>query len=251
MSAVTVDCNKFENATTACTTITLAGSTDSVCKEDASGANCLCNDQYGATNTACTKDTLKCTDLGETACGGSSDCKFVDKTCVCNPDKHFVADSTNLGFCVCDAGYGPSTSGSPTPCAACADKQFNGVPGLLCKDCPSGQKGAPTTTGGGNTHCICENTTQGIFGNDKKCVACNGEGQSINATNGNCECTEGYTQDATTGACSKSSSASPLAIIMICALIISIIASIATAAVMIRRKANNARAAEAIVSDAL
>ena len=141
------------------------------------------------------------------------------------------------------------TSGST--CTACSGKDYSSASGATkCETCDTGLKGAPAPgTTSGNTHCICNETTQGLF--NKKCIACSGDGYSINATNGNCECTEGYTQDATTGACSKSSSASPLAILIICSLIISIIASIATAAVMIRRKASNARAAEAIVSDAL
>ena len=107
MSAVTVDCTKFVHATTPCTTITLAGSTESVCKEDASGANCVCNDSpsYGATNTACTKTDLKCTDLGETACGQSSDCKFVNGTCGCDTTRNFVPQETS-GFCICAAGFG-------------------------------------------------------------------------------------------------------------------------------------------------
>ena len=117
-SPVTVNCTKF-NDTTPCADVKLANGSESICKAPSSGTgDCECNDtpMYGSTNTACTKDTLKCTDLGKMACGGSSDCKFVDKTCVCDPDKHFVADPNNLGFCVCDAGF---KKGTNTPCEAC------------------------------------------------------------------------------------------------------------------------------------
>lgn len=65
----------------------------------------------------------------------------------------------------------------------------------------------------------------------------------------NCTCATGYIlQD--DGSC-KASSASPFAIALICAMIISIAASIATAVVVVKRKANERRNAEALVSDAL
>ena len=146
------------------------------------------------------------------------------------------------GECLCKGGY-KYTNGA---CEACGANEYNPTPGSTeCKKCPT-----DATVGNDMTTCTCP-TDKGLF-NDK-CIDCKGDGYSINTTNNNCTCTEGYTQDNTTGACSKSgsSSASPLAILIICSLIISIIASIATAAVMIRRKATNARAAEAIVSDAL
>ena len=49
---------------------------------------------------------------------------------------------------------------------------------------------------------------------------------------------------------SNSSSASPLAVALIFALIVSVIVTITAAVVVIRRKANRAMEAEAIVSDA-
>ena len=78
-----------------------------------------------------------------------------------------------------------------------------------------------------------------------------GGANCVNPTGTNatkCVCATGFTAQ-TDGTC-KSSSASPLAIAIICALIVSIIASIAVAAIVIRRKVSNARAADAIVSDA-
>ena len=75
-----------------------------------------------------------------------------------------------------------------------------------------------------------------------------GDGYKI--TDDVCLCADGYTQDETTGEC-KASSASPLAVALICALIVSVVASVATAAVVLKRKAAATRDVFPVVSDAL
>ena len=137
-----------------------------------------------------------------------------------NKDKDTCEATANNGACafidskcVCAAGYG-SSKADGSDCAPCKGSEYKAAASVAkCDTCAEGSYTAPAN------------------GSDSKIT---------NTTGPNTQCIA-----------AGSSSASPLAILIICSLIISIIASIATAAVMIRRKANNARAAEAIVSDAL
>ena len=210
---------------------------NAICAVPNASTTCKCETNYGAANSAdgsaCTKQGLTCAELNEKACVLTGDkCELSGSACQVkgsNPPTPTPsgidcsaptteADCTKITGCAfvsnkceCAAGYGGADSKS---CAPCKGSEYKAEAGsVACSKCAEGSYTAPAN---GSDSAI-TNTT----GPNTQCIA------------------------------AGSSSASPLAIIVICALIISIIASIATAAVMIRRKATNARAAEAIVSDAL
>ena len=225
--------------TTDCADITLSGGNDAICAVPSGGSGCGCSADFGGstTPTACTKSGVNtCAQLGEKACGLQSTCEWdanaspaaacKNKTtpqppasnvidCSAGTDETACAKITGCAFvsskCECAAGYGGADN---TKCAPCKGNEYKAAAGsAACSKCAEGSYTAPANGSAADV----TNTT----GPNTQCIA------------------------------AGSSSASPLAILIICSLIISIIASIATAAVMIRRKATNARAAEAIVSDAL
>ena len=264
MSAVTIAVNCSSLTGAACD-IKETGGTTVVCAD--SNNVCTCDaTTYSDTsntkpNTECVKTNggLTCATFDtKEGCAITSACAFDDKTskcicdasknfvasgndCVCNATAHFVLNTNNTA-CVCDEknGFKPDAS------AGCACDTNYVIEGGKCT-CPStGFKVVKVA----NTPDACVEIEKApcaqIDAADCKDLT------SCKVDSGKCVCADGYTSNDTSKLCEKNnSSASPLAILIICSLIISIIASIATAAVMIRRKANNARAAEAIVSDAL
>ena len=88
MSAViTLNCSSAGT----CANIKESDNNTAICSEVA--GVCTCGSYTDATgtptNTACTKDNLKCSDLGQDACTISSICTF-NTACVCDTSKHFV-----------------------------------------------------------------------------------------------------------------------------------------------------------------